>query len=1516
MITPNFNSNKPSFNSNKHPNKLSKLIGQKLEITHFIGCLASCNPESLRTFKDLAEAINKFSLICSETYASINCNLVMNLILKQFPDPLLDGIRELISNANDANQRKIKMTGRNTLLGVKIELEDDTLSITDEGDGIGFSNLRKFFVPGCSSNKTLSDINEGIQNVTGRFGQGSFAAYFSLIPPSSVETIQKLEFIEGKDTLKLIITCLIDGVPHQVTSTSRRSDQGPKFETSYEPLVKPVKRKISVHSWREGDEAIKMKFCEVKDQILLDMAFEPKKEIGTIYKISSPVIKANESKITDHIKKVFKSVSYPITLNGILINDTIGKKLNFDGGYLSFTPMDERYKENVNGLLRICESECLILDFPLQDFLVPKEVTINFDRLALSQERASIDFKNSQTLVEMESLIETIVQGVSLSSLERNALLNALSPIIGSNRFNLTNKICVAVSIEEKEKPLTSNKSQEKPSEVTEILKSNEDKSLYLNPVYFTPNDRPTFFEGKNYFLYSISSSSEEPLTVLKKDDVYHLFINEKLFVTEHLFEFEFNLHLLNLLLKNKGHLFSIEVSDVIAKKCGLTKKLKKIDKEELSIPEAPLLDWESYDNVPKSETACNGTDYCLEFSSKYFYPHNVILQQGYERYMAQTLLENFDAKFNHEFFINKSTQKELEFFIENQLAEDLQMIQRYWTNPKSIKHLKYFCDILVSKDESFSHFREFKDPLFFKFLESFFYSDIKVKNLHELIYEFYIFCRSKTEEEKNDYLLFFSYSSWLEVSDDSFIEKFREYRKVCEKILQIITICNCNSRSLKENIFKKWWQNLSVNATNSENNFEMLCQIALRLSDTSAAKYFLSVMHNLPHLEHFERLSQKQLENFFNSLSSSSDYLHKDMSIKDYENIHWLCQNNEMSKPAISKWVELYCMGSTVMFLIFPNPKTGILKELIDSYLNLKSLDDLEDLSLIVQKMTFFLLNWIKLSNLLQFLCDFERGNKELLSKMEVEERNQFIIEQLLLLDVKQYKFISILNDSETLEYLVESYNIFRKTNDSEYNEFFRKIWERLGWISTPIRPFIYALIKKENLIHANFIWPIEWTKNNTLLMHKDKDIIELLGSEEVAEGRLRGVVAQTTEKNMFVKEFCKNSSEAEASEIRFEVHSNEMNQTIVSIKDNGKGMDLNDLKVFKTPNYSTKSQNGNFGQGAMTGLAGYDEMVVTTSKDGVNAYQLAIKKTPQGLVFQVVNSDISHPIGTTILLKKEHGQVLVDLVNLEAELVSSCQYFKGIEIFFQNAPINKESKLIVLHEEIEDGIQVQLGKGEEGIYCNDMRMSSLGDEYTSILPKGAKEMLEDNKVKLRVFLPHTNQVMNRNFLLKENSALEKIQALIFSASINYYVKQWVVDEKVNEGNKEKKERESEDDGFLKVVSADYWDRLDRHRKKPSEELLRTIEAIQKRDWSLFTKNEDYKQKEQLVQHSLNFFKVLKDSHELSFDNNDKSKCIEDMLTTALIKEEERLRNQWLQSLKSKFTEPWHLSIYLSIIR
>jgi hypothetical protein len=160
--------------------------------------------------------------------------LVRNLIFKQFPKPTLDSLREIISNAIDAQVRAGK-----EINPIVITIKNQEITIEDEGDGIGWSTLLNFFVPGRSSNpRALFQLEEGIPKVTGRFGQGGLSPFYFLYPKQT--DVQGFLLKKDSDSLS-IIYCFNDKFYEVLFNASSGI-------TYKEINSAAIKRKITIHN--------------------------------------------------------------------------------------------------------------------------------------------------------------------------------------------------------------------------------------------------------------------------------------------------------------------------------------------------------------------------------------------------------------------------------------------------------------------------------------------------------------------------------------------------------------------------------------------------------------------------------------------------------------------------------------------------------------------------------------------------------------------------------------------------------------------------------------------------------------------------------------------------------------------------------------------------------------------------------------------------------------------------------------------------------------------------------------------------------------------------------------------------------------------------------------------------------------------------------------------------------------------------------------------------------------------
>jgi hypothetical protein len=256
-----------------------------------------------------------------------------------------------------------------------------------------------------------------------------------------------------------------------------------------------------------------MKFNGIQDKVFVDFKQKIKEKTGTRYTIISDLLKSQE-KIIDYICDIFKFVTTPLIINGIKINETLPHHLSFKGGTLFYSS-----KIAEMGSLCICENGKQVINFPLHNSLVPQEIILNFDQLPLTQERASLDFKNNRTVQALELLIN-VINISNLSFLEKSALFNGLYPILGFKQFNLMKKMSELIAAQPQlflpNDPL-----------LKDLMGPNY---LYLNPQFFATIPLPCAFAKENYKIYLLKTASLIPFAIINLHQEQHVFCNDRFF--------------------------------------------------------------------------------------------------------------------------------------------------------------------------------------------------------------------------------------------------------------------------------------------------------------------------------------------------------------------------------------------------------------------------------------------------------------------------------------------------------------------------------------------------------------------------------------------------------------------------------------------------------------------------------------------------------------------------------------------------------------------------------------------------------------------------------------------------------------------------------------------------------------------------------------------------------------------------------------------------------------------------
>lgn len=1456
---------------------LAALVKEKLELVNFISRFSQCSSEDCSKIKRLAKKI-----ICLSPKDSLIITLVPNLILRQFPRPQFDSVREVISNAMDAHAR----TGKNE--PVIVIIQDDYLLVEDSGDGIQLIN---FFVPGRSANsRTLSNIQEAMSNVTGRFGQGGLSIFYYLYSTSTIQTDQP-QFYTEKNDLILSFQCEIQGMKYLFKITAYGYENQVAINHEITILSRKDLPRLFIHS-NNGKQAFKIK-CQGENKIIcLDIAERAKDTLGTKLKIHSPLIRSNKEELIEYVTNVFKSCKFPIKLNGSLIEEKYSKKLAFQGGTVSFTSLNDGEKDG--GKLRLCECGKLISEFKLSRlYIVPNETTIDFERLTLSQERASIDFKSKQTQKEMNHLLETIAKSDALTAFERSALLNAITPVIDAGHFNLTSKLqeLFAVMSVTTLKP---NNSEKTASYTEDPLLENEDYSTplllnfaSLNSEYLNFISLPIFYSGSNYSIY-LNDIEKEPKVIFSENH-YYVFLNKTWLPLGEPAVCKYNLFNLNQWLKYSGYLVSINVSAFCLQKFANI----SLDKKPLERPPLTLdfdINFDSY-IIDKNEARSRLVKTFVELLPQYIYPDDIKWQTALRGLIIKSN-QQLSQLYKDQYQISDDLIQE---YSDARLHMDVSKIKIFTKFSENPEYQYYICDAYFSGKKCFEHIAANKNPDFQKIFENLVKTEFDIPTMHAILFAIHSFCKNLEIDEQEEYLKFMKYKVIFDLED---LYKLEGIFIQLQKIVRA-------TGSQEKAIIKKMFKNFSCS---DKTNMDYLLDLAKKIAHTDAVPIFLKKLNYLNDCQYCLSWPKEQLGRFFSIYPNRSCKLTEE----NYEHLYSLSLKKEAPKALLAKLASIYCYGSEICELIDVSPKS--LLKLIKSYIQENRLPSLEDIDLIeatmksaidtIKKLTsafLFPRNIIKINlNKSRFSFSDVTSNDHLMQKFKKWKEDKSL----------PFNHLSIEENIQKICYFTQ----IKSTHDFDaLANFYRDYWEETGTLTPMVRPFFYALLQREGggLKSEDFHWKWQFDVNACLL-HKDSDLIHSLGSEEIAKNRLQGAILQTLQEYFFIKEFCKNSREAKAAKISIEVHSDKKGNTIIIFKDNGWGMDAEGLKILKVPNASSKekdSDDPNFGWGFFTGFRDFEEIIVRSKKEGASVCCLGFKKTEEGIIREYFDEmeEEDGEVGTTFYLKSSKDPYL-SLINLEAELASTCKYFKGVSITFQGREICKESNHNVFWKIQAEDISLEIGTGDEGIYCKDVLAGPLTSEYTNILPEPVRNYLIDQNLRIRIFLPHAKQVMNRSHLILDESTLLTAREFIIKLAFTVYVEQWskiegqTIDGKtIDIKNKEEKQKENHE--WQKIFSDDCWNKFANFSPNPPNEIEKLNNYLYYGKLNFASTILDAKYK--LIDYSRKLFEFYQTDHGLSTEMNHQLDLLSSALKSERQKAIQEMQKKHLQKLKDKFSRP-----------
>jgi hypothetical protein len=415
---------------------------------------------------------------------------------------------------------------------------------------------------------------------------------------------------------------------------------------------------------------------------------------------------------------------------------------------------------------------------------------------------------------------------------------------------------------------------------------------------------------------------------------------------------------------------------------------------------------------------------------------------------------------------------------------------------------------------------------------------------------------------------------------------------------------------------------------------------------------------------------------------------------------------------------------------------------------------------------------------------------------------------------------------------------------------------WEKAGFIKGLARPFIYAALwgERNNFMSTNYPFPSSLA--TPCLLQRDPDVLDKFKEEGLAAAHIQKAIQQNSKKYSCLSEMVKNSEEAGATEIHFELHVSQDHSFVVVIRDN-QGMNKEGVKALKVLGETTKCKEGedpNYGWGFFTVFSFADDVWVSTSEDAIHHFQLLFQKTLYGeLTIQQPDEKQETCIkGTQIVMRKQTANPFFEFIQFKAHLTTICRFKQNISIFFQGERINVDNhqEAIVSYSEpfIENGlmkgfIEAQISSREGGIFHNNLQLDHFSEEYESFLPTPLKKIFQKDHVYFSLFFPRIAQVINRSHVIEQGSLLTYVQQVLLATSLHYCLKKLLKDEE------------------FPLLSKDYWNKFDRLHHTPTGFLKQALEAIRDKEWKqLLPKPE--KQQELILAKCEAFFRSIADQH------------------------------------------------------
>lgn len=1304
-------------------------------------------PEEIQTLESLAEKISNTKSKGSSTEKKNLENLVNQFITRQFGEPIVEAIRELIVNAIDAQIRAGTQDKP-----IYIRLDENTLTIEDHGDGITPGKLMYLLLPGFSSNgQGLLEPGQGIKGNHGKFGQGALSM-FELLRPSNEMTWT----VDGDEVINAKAVVHSEQLPHHLVGTVGPDDDS--AEVHLEKFADAKKQKIRIDS--NGNDSnserdpIKIKFDLKQNEFVVNIEKGNRQEQGTKVLIRS--IRLNES-------VVLKALRYFRFLEGtrIIYNDRLFNNPNkhiiieFNGGKVFCS---NELRSGLSGsTVTICENGKKIVEFKTKGINLFKDLVLDFNQLKQSQDRASVDLNDEQFQEGLRDALGKI-WGTNLAIEHKISILNGLVALPTTDHFSISEMVKpFIVSIADRSLPNT--------AEFRELIKGDNGNYYFVAEQYL---NEIKGFQRVDWDLCTILKLKEanKPCTKIKyKGEIYY-FLDESLLNLE---DSDYTYNQVNLVRQwlNFMHSENEKLSTV-----HFNPKLflNKLFPQNLSFRRAAAIP------VQNKSVQISTND---QFDTK-INQIKRILSKSKENQKLLILAIDWILKHESEDYDNDSGS-DSEILLLNLNYMTVKYFQKTYPNILKLFKDTFNTQTTITKYSGLlSYFRWITYHYFIENLDetqSTLQNNIETitKNLtqfHRMFEELL----KQVETPQDAWILIFIFPSilkldnqniktWKDLLDETrnqTLLKFPFITSLCKKFPQIYTfdsnIVEIEHIGQNESIQKFSCETPSIYFTPhlleyiitlSIEQLQFLNEFLERFPVNQSSKIINSFLYPI---DGYFLQEQMPFIDFLTKMSTFDDNFNKNLFNSLQNRLrHYLFLQFLIDSESVEEFhIPIECLND-VKEIFFDNDKLP------------------EDRSIYLAKLYF----------------DFYFIWRTFPSNRKKRERPPLLREFALELCKQEKKQPDLLPDAGcTKEIIEESKEILKELiqnpKDSELinNEYYFNLLAEQDLLDHEnTRIFIEMLVEDGCVSEINDSSIPNELRASLLPLEEDPDLLKELGNKETIRQRLAIGIGQNLDPfNFPIRELIRNSIQAGASNISIQIFNDSEGNFYLNIEDDGSGMNVEAFKALKVPGKSTKNSHeyssSSFGIGFFSVFSAFDEVYVTTSyhKTAAILRKAHFTKSRNGKIDyasgQQRNKKNSYEAGTSIFLKMN-----VDNPHIHRAKFS---YLTSVRRIARNIPLkielngtiisNKPSKSLAVSYMACPGhqgnsmITIEATRGFSGVYRDNFWIMNLADQHLQFLTPALLKLLEEEKISFKIALPEIEQVSNRSSFVNQSEIDETI--------------------------------------------------------------------------------------------------------------------------------------------------------------